>query len=237
MRVDDVVELVTHAKQRGQGLWLGNLNLHGAYLYLKDETFADFCDRADVLLIDGWPILAAASTRRRPLTSDYRVGSTDWVDALLRGPHRLRIVAVGSDPATARRAAEHAASVSRCSWDAVDGYDFRHRPVGTESERPLGELLREADLVLVGLGMPKQEQWILENADDLRGKVVANVGGCFDYFGGKQSLAPRWLGPLRLEWAYRLLRDPRRLSHRYLVEPLLLTAALWRRNRQRRKES
>ena len=128
LRVEEVVDLVRDAARRGRRLWLGNLNLHGAYMHLHDDRFAEYCRRTDVLLVDGWPILATSSTRRRRLPAEYRVGSTDWLDALLRGEDRLSIVAVGSDPDTARRAASYVSSISQCRWEAVDGYDLMHRP-------------------------------------------------------------------------------------------------------------
>ena len=74
-------------------------------------------------------------------------------------------------------------------------------------------------ILFVGMGMPRQESWIATVFYDLPACVVFSVGAAFDYEAGVQKSAPRWMGRVGLEWAYRLLHDPRRLFHRYCVEP------------------
>ncbi|BBZ06404.1 hypothetical protein MDOR_05730 [Mycolicibacterium doricum] len=80
----------------------------------------------------------------------------------------------------------------------------------------------DPDLVLVGLGMPRQELFLLSHLAQLPDATYATVGGAIDYLAGTTRLAPRWLGRFGLEWVWRLVNQPRRLAHRYLVEPLLL---------------
>ncbi len=70
--------------------------------------------------------------------------------------------------------------------------------------------------------MPLQEAWISRHYDELNAAAVLPVGAAFDYEAGVQRAAPRVLGRLGLEWLYRLAADPRRLFHRYLVEPWTL---------------
>ena len=69
------------------------------------------------------------------------------------------------------------------------------------------------------MGMPIQEAWLHRRYDQLDAAAVLPVGAAFDYEAGVQRPAPRLLGALGLEWLFRLLLDPRRLFHRYLVEP------------------
>ena len=73
-----------------------------------------------------------------------------------------------------------------------------------------------------------------ENYDDIAATVTCTVGGCLDYIGGAQELAPRWLGKYGLEWAYRLARSPRRLSRRYLLEPPAVAICLLKNRLARR---
>jgi len=74
-------------------------------------------------------------------------------------------------------------------------------------------------VVLVGMGMPIQENWIAQNAHRLDQGVLLSVGGAFDYEAGVQIPAPRWLGRLGLEWLFRFAVQPKRLFRRYFVEP------------------
>lgn len=74
----------------------------------------------------------------------------------------------------------------------------------------------EADVVFVGLGCPKQEYWMLNNAADLKA-VTVGVGYAFAQLAGLKSRAPEWMSRRGLEWIYRLGQEPRRLWRRYLV--------------------
>lgn len=74
-----------------------------------------------------------------------------------------------------------------------------------------------ADLLLVAMGVPMQENWIAKHADQLTVKLAMGVGGLFDFEAGRIPRAPQWLRELGLEWAYRLMQEPGRMWKRYLV--------------------
>lgn len=73
----------------------------------------------------------------------------------------------------------------------------------------------EPDFVWVGLGAPKQEIWMYEHKDKIKGLMVG-IGAAFDYFAGNIKRAPLWMQKNNLEWLYRLMQDPARLFKRYL---------------------
>ena len=73
-----------------------------------------------------------------------------------------------------------------------------------------------ADLVLVGLGCPRQEVWAYEMREDL-GRPLMAVGAAFDFLAGSLAMAPAWMQARGLEWLYRLTREPKRLWRRYLI--------------------
>lgn len=73
-----------------------------------------------------------------------------------------------------------------------------------------------ADIVWVGLGMPKQELWMARVAARLPGVTLVGVGAAFDWLAGTKSVAPQWMQDRGLEWVYRLAQEPRRLWRRYL---------------------
>ncbi|MFZ4640187.1 MAG: WecB/TagA/CpsF family glycosyltransferase [Nodosilinea sp.] len=73
-----------------------------------------------------------------------------------------------------------------------------------------------ARVVLVGLGCPKQEQWMYRQVNQVQA-VMIGVGAAFDFFSGEVSQAPRWMMALGLEWVYRLSQEPGRLWRRYLI--------------------
>ena len=82
------------------------------------------------------------------------------------------------------------------------------------------------DFVILGLGMPLQEEFLSRRWEELPTAIYAAVGGGIDEYAGIQKPPPRWLGPIGLEWANRVVTQPRRLGHRYLVEPWVLAYLL-----------
>ena len=73
-----------------------------------------------------------------------------------------------------------------------------------------------ADVVWVGIGVPKQEKWMWALRSRLDAPVLVGVGAAFDFHAGLVPQAPGWMQSAGLEWAYRLSREPRRLWRRYL---------------------
>jgi N-acetylglucosaminyldiphosphoundecaprenol N-acetyl-beta-D-mannosaminyltransferase len=72
---------------------------------------------------------------------------------------------------------------------------------------------------MVGMGMPRQEVWVLENREDIDARALFCCGALMDYVAGEIPTPPRWIGRLGFEWLYRLLSEPSRLWRRYLLEP------------------
>lgn len=84
-----------------------------------------------------------------------------------------------------------------------------------------------ADVVWVGLSTPKQEHWMAAHVNRLDAAVMVGVGAAFDFHAGLKRQAPHWMQRSGLEWLYRLLSEPRRLSRRYLINnPLFIYLAL-----------
>lgn len=206
-----------------------NHNLHSVYLFQKDAAFRAFYARADRTVIDGAPVLALAKRKARGLSSSHRIGSTDWIGALSQTSRPGRLLVFGSTEDSNRAAvANLRLQLESSGWfvDGLHGY--------TRSDRVISWLhQKRPTLVIVGLGMPLQETFLDDHWEQLPDAVYATVGGAIDYVAGEVRLAPRWLGSLGLEWLWRLVHAPKRLAHRYLIEPLLLGWALATRERSR----
>jgi N-acetylglucosaminyldiphosphoundecaprenol N-acetyl-beta-D-mannosaminyltransferase len=100
----------------------------------------------------------------------------------------------------------------------VGGYCPPFRPLSdAEEEHVAGAINRSgADVVWVGIGVPKQEKWMARMRDRLDAPVLVGVGAAFDFHAGLIPQAPDALQRIGLEWAFRLIQEPRRLWRRYL---------------------
>jgi N-acetylglucosaminyldiphosphoundecaprenol N-acetyl-beta-D-mannosaminyltransferase len=100
----------------------------------------------------------------------------------------------------------------------VGGYVPPFRQLTSQEDEAVTADIRRsrADIVWVGIGVPKQEKWMARMSDRLNGCVLVGVGAAFDFHAGLVPQAPPTLQRLGLEWAFRLAQEPRRLWRRYL---------------------
>ncbi|WP_018232444.1 WecB/TagA/CpsF family glycosyltransferase [Thioalkalivibrio thiocyanodenitrificans] len=206
-------------------------NLHSVYLHGRDARLRRCHRRSDITYIDGMPLVGLARLYGHRATRAERSTALDWAPQLFRmaAERQWRIAFLGGTPETG----EQAAALLRRRFPGLHlttrpGYfDMRHN--GPENRAVVEHINRESpDILLVGMGMPRQEYWAGDNLDALDARVVITVGALMDYYAGTIPTPPRWLGRIGLEWLYRLACEPRRLAFRYLIEPWFVLAALMR---------
>lgn len=100
----------------------------------------------------------------------------------------------------------------------VGGYSPPYRALSEEEEDAIVDEINcsQADVVWVGIGVPKQEKWMARMRDRLDAPVLIGVGAAFDFHAGLIPQAPDWMQSAGLEWAFRLAQEPRRLWPRYV---------------------
>jgi N-acetylglucosaminyldiphosphoundecaprenol N-acetyl-beta-D-mannosaminyltransferase len=231
-RVDEIATLFQNLVQSGKKCILANLNLHGLYWSFKSPAMQSLLlDKESVVIIDGMPILWMCNFFGAKLSSNYRAASIDLVPTLMRicVEKNLRVFMIGSNEVgAAENAAAFKKLVPGLNIISHHGYfDSKDTTAGSASAKLIANInSNQTDLLLVGLGMPLQEDWLVKVKDDLHVKLIMPVGGFADYFAGRTKMPPRILGRMGLEWVFRLIEQPRRLGFRYLIEPLLLLGLL-----------
>ncbi|MBL8480615.1 MAG: WecB/TagA/CpsF family glycosyltransferase, partial [Rhodocyclaceae bacterium] len=144
------------------------------------------------------------------------LNGTDFVPRLLAQCSRpLRVFLVGARPAVVERALRRLAETyPQHRWLGCQHGYYAH-----DAEAALCARIRDLapDLLLVALGNPLQEQWIVRCGAATGATVCMGVGALFDFVGGEVRRAPAWVRRLRCEWIYRLLQEPGRLWRRYLI--------------------
>lgn len=223
-------EAAAVAVKGGKKQLLLNHNLHSAYLHDKDEPFRRLYADADWVIVDGAPILWLASrSARKSLSADCRITSTDWIDVLPSLEVSRRLFVFGSTADSNVKAIDELRR-RLPNWKVSGINGFVDDEVAVKQINDFNP-----DLVIVGLGMPRQERFLLHHLPDLVDATYATVGGAIDYLAGATRLSPRWVGRFGLEWAWRLALEPRRLAYRYLVEPLFLARRVALRNLRTRR--
>jgi N-acetylglucosaminyldiphosphoundecaprenol N-acetyl-beta-D-mannosaminyltransferase len=195
------------------------VNAQLVHLAKKQPRFAAFLERADLCVADGFPLVAASRLMETPLAE--RIAGVDLAVDLCR----LLAQEGGSVYLFGGRngAADATAEVLRTRFPSLrivgaDCPPFHFETMLWAAESALEKIhAARPDLLLVGLGAPKQEYWIEDSFAELPCKVVMGVGGTFDILSGQVPRAPGWMQICGLEWFFRLCVEPRRLWLRYVV--------------------
>ena len=224
LRVPELMAELSRFVEEGSTRTVLGHNLHSVTLALSDEGFRNLYQRSDVVLLDGAPVLWlwGRTGKAEGPVMDYRLGTTDWLPALgqVHGLERIAVIGAGAEAnAAAVRQLESIVPGARVAGLPGEGWN------GDLEDRAVAWLhAQQPQLVLLGLGMPLQEEVLQRRLDDMPPAIYCAVGGAIEQLAGFQKLAPRWLGRMGLEWAWRLLLHPRRVAYRVLGEPWVL---LW----------
>lgn len=190
-------------------------NAHCANTRAASRAYAAALTRSDYVLPDGIGIELAAKMTGQRLVAN--LNGTDLVPQMLRAAasRGLSVFLLGGKPGVANAAAQ------RLCMD-IPGL----RIVGTrdgfeEAERTVDVIAdinaSGADIVLVAMGVPRQELWIDGHRDLIASRLVMGVGALFDFLAGEVRRAPKFVRSCRMEWGWRLAMEPRRMARRYLV--------------------
>lgn len=201
-------------------------NLDHLFLLQRDEEFRQAYESASLVLADGMPIVWMSGIARQngQAALRERVAGSDLFWELVQASeiYGLRLFFLGGAPGAAEKARlEAERRYPGCHISGV--YCPPHETFNTDEEQArIEETIRAAapDILLVGLGAPKQEKWILRHKARLGVPVSVGVGGTFEMAAGLVRRAPRWVQRSGMEWAYRLMQDPARLWRRYLCNDL-----------------
>ncbi len=215
---------IADAIHKKHSLLIAGANMHFAYVGRKDSEIQEMC-RSALSHIDGMALIFLGRLLGYPLKREHRVTWVDWMDPLMGRAARegWRVFFLGGKPGVGEVAAERLRQAQPGLRIQVHHGFFDQRAGSEGNERVLTEITEaEPDLLLVGLGMPRQEHWIWRNRARLPATVIITCGAAMDYVAGEIPTPPRWMGRWGLEWLYRFLCEPHRLFKRYFVEPWFL---------------
>jgi N-acetylglucosaminyldiphosphoundecaprenol N-acetyl-beta-D-mannosaminyltransferase len=215
---DEALRAIENLVDAGHGGAVYTPNVDHVVKAESNEGFRRAYDDVSLSLADGMPLVWVS--RLLGCRLPERVAGSDILIPLMKvaAKRQWRVYLLGGGPGAAEAAARRLVDefgVSIVGWD-----DCRIEKDGAD---PSGQSIVRAraarpDVILVGLGPPKQELWIHRYNDAVGPTVALAIGAGLDFLAGRFRRAPRWVANSGLEWAYRLLLEPRRLYRRYLIE-------------------
>lgn len=202
------------------------------WLCQKDKRVMKIVSEASLVLADGIGVVRAAKKLGRPLPE--RVTGVDWAQALIPELEKLgkRLFLFGGKPGVAERAA--ATLIRKHPKLIICGTQHGYVAADGETETVVSKIrAAKPDVVFICLGSPKQENWMFSYSGYLDGSVLlAGLGGSLDVWAGTVKRAPKTVRKLGLEWIYRIVKQPYRVTRIAFVVPRYIRAV----NRQKRRE-
>jgi N-acetylglucosaminyldiphosphoundecaprenol N-acetyl-beta-D-mannosaminyltransferase len=200
-------------------------------MFQENAALRDAYRDAALVLADGAPVIWAARLLRRTLPG--RVAGSDLTPAVFAAAKKSRPLTtflLGAAPGVAKRAAERI----EARWPGVQVVGTYSPPLGFEKNdtenASIVERINAAspDLLVIGLGAPKQELWIHRFAPQLQTSVALCVGATIDFLAGEKKRAPKLLQQVGLEWLHRVASEPKRLLKRYARDAWIFPQLVWR---------
>jgi len=192
-------------------------NVDHVVKFQKDQSLRDSYKDASLVVVDGKPVLWASKILK-PLPET--VPGSDLCPAIfdaLENKKGIRVFLLGAAEGVAAKAAEEITA----RWPRVTVCGYYSPPMGFDAKsvnnaKAIEMISREKpDILLVGLGAPKQEIWVHNMQHQLQVKVALCVGASIDFLAGEKSRAPKIMRKMGMEWLHRALTEPKRLMGRY----------------------
>jgi N-acetylglucosaminyldiphosphoundecaprenol N-acetyl-beta-D-mannosaminyltransferase len=237
------VRSIVEAAADKRGQWTITANLDHLRRYRQDRVTRELMECADLVVADGMPLVWASRLVGAPLPERVSGSNMVWSISEAASIRQQSIFLIGGDPGVASRAAH----ILTARYSGLNIVGTLCPPVGFDCDPSELDRIRDqmvdADpqIVFVALGFPKQDLLIRRLRVALPFASFIGVGISLSFVAGDVSRAPVWVRAAGLEWLYRLLQEPGRLAHRYLIDGLpfafrLLAAAVRSRVRARGAE-
>ena len=229
LTVPELHERLLHFVRAGARATVLHVNAHAINLAQRFPWFGDRLRQADLVFCDGHGVMLGARLLGQHLPERITYADWMWQLAAFCEAQGLSLYFVGARDGVAASAAERLlARYPRLRIAGTHHGYFDTTAASHDSQRVIGALnASRADIVIVGFGMPLQEDWIGRHRASIAAPVVLAGGAVFDYASGRLPRPPRWMTRRGLEWLGRLLIEPRRLWTRYVVgNPLFIARVL-----------
>jgi len=213
-----------------QGGFVVTPNVDHVCLAESDAKLREAYRQAALSLVDGTPLLWLAQAMGEPFPE--KISGSDLVLPLMKraAEQHLSVYFLGGQEHVGPKAKE----VLEKKFPKLRIVGMHSPPLGFEKNAAQSaEVIQRIQdtkphILLVALGCPKQEKWMLDNQAAFAPAVALGIGATLDFIAGVVRRSPAWMSRVGLEWVYRLAQEPKRMAERYLVRDRAIVGIAWR---------
>lgn len=227
---DEALKRIQELIEAGNGGYVVTPNVDHIIQLEKSQVFQEAYQGAELVLTDGQPLIWISRLLKCPIKE--KISGSDLFPRLcaLAAEKGYRMFFLGAAEGVAAEAARKLTERNpglRIVGTYSPEYGFEKNPVQVEA---IWNMIHNVspDILIVGLGTPKQELFLWENRDRLDKILAFGFGASLDFEAGVSKRAPYWMQKSGLEWFYRLCREPKRLFKRYLVDAIKIVPLVWK---------
>lgn len=227
LSLTESVDAIDHLIESGEPQYVITANLNYVMLHHRQEDIPSITRDAALILADGQPIVWRSRASSDPLPE--RVAGSEMIYHLADRARQKGwgIYFLGGEPGVAATCAENLVQLyPGLKIAGVESPPFRQLSPEEQAAQDQRIESSGAKLLLVAFGQPKGERWIHQNYQRLGVPVSIQLGASFDFIAGTAKRAPVFWQKTGLEWAYRMLCDPKRLVPRYWSNATFLAGRL-----------
>lgn len=188
-------------------------NGHGISMANRDKDFCINMEKADLIHADGQSIVAFSKWIKGSLIPE-RTATTDMIHDIPDYWNKpLRHFLLGGEEGVAEKAADLLSD----KYQNMIIAGWQHGYFSADEEAIICNNINKLniDILWVGLGKPKEQEFCIRNKHRLNASVIITCGGCYNYITGDYPRAPEWVQNLGFEWLHRMITNPRKLFIRY----------------------
>lgn len=213
----ELIDHIINCARSRQTQLINYVNVHAMNIAHQDPFFAELLNQSDVLFCDGYGVKWGA--KKLGLLLGDRMTPPDWVDQLWQActKDNISVFLVGD---TEEVVEAYAGTIKKEHPDLnLAGYHHGYFDHPGDESIDVARKISEAtpDLILVAMGMPKQERWARDISPMLQGSIFLSVGALFRWKSGIEKRCPKWMSDHGLEWLGRWMQKPRKHFRRYII--------------------
>lgn len=224
LTMDEALLSIDQLIQRRQPSYVVTPNVDHIVQLEKDAELRAVYRDASLILTDGKPLLWVAKAYGTPIKE--KLSGSDLFPKLcqLAADKGYTMFFLGAKEGVAAKAAANLMK----RFPGLDVIDSYSPPFGFEKDETelthIKTMIRATspDILIVGLGCPKQEKFMHRHCVELGVPISLGLGASFDFEAGNIKRAPKWMSDHGLEWLFRITQDPKRMAKRYLVDDLVI---------------